>query len=351
MDTSKNYSLYSDNIEKAIKEFIINDNTLSLEVSKTSPTQYVYKVIKDGETGVITFYIKKSGLVSINIQGKTNLKQICEDCCDYVILQTAIPNSQKKSFSIKDCNLENYDYFKEDLLQSDGYTFTVKGVENKAIITEILTITDVDKGRVTTTLFANGTFMVQGNVTPLFVKVMTEAISWLMKTENAANVPDVINLENITNKFNTDINVLIPNLAVCNDTDNIILRMVMTSITLFNSGIIVDDYGCYTFGVLKALEGVLKLRLEIDLGMIDKLGDHFDWDPATHSHRIKSNVYDGNLHLKVAINKTYNYWKSKRHASFHADAQLATSDLYTYERAVEVGVKALECINEICDNW
>lgn len=350
MDSNKNYSLFSNQIEDMVSEYVANDTSLKLTISRPSASQHVYRIIRGEETGVITFYIKKTGLVSINIQGSERLAEECEKCCDYVIMKTAIPNSQKKSFSIKSCISENFEYLKADIEDQHGYSLNSKIVGNNSNISESILVADANGTKVTVMMYLNGTFLMQGNVTPVFVNVMTEAIKWLMNN-NATNLAEVISLENITNCFNTDINVLIPNLAVCNDTDNIISRMVLTSVTLFNSGVIVDDYGCYTFGMLKALEGVLKLRLAVDLGMIDKLGDHFHYDPATHSHRINTNVYDGDIHLKSAINKSYNYWKSKRHASFHADAQISVSTLYAYEQALEVGVKALDCINEICDNW
>ena len=36
---------------------------------------------------------------------------------------------------------------------------------------------------------------------------------------------------------------------------------INTSINLANSAVKVDDYGCYTFGILKALDAVLRTRL------------------------------------------------------------------------------------------
>lgn len=111
------------------------------------------------------------------------------------------------------------------------------------------------------------------------------------------------------------------------------------------------DYGCYTFGVLKALEGVLKLRLSEDLGPIDKLGNHFYYDQPSHRHRVDTNAYDGMLELKKAINKGYNNWVSSRHSTFHADDQIATSTLLSYEQATVVFQDTLNCINAICDNW
>lgn len=349
MDRTKNYSLFTDGITDAVADFISKDKSLVWTVSNPTPTQYVYRISRGDENGVITFYIKKSGLVSINPQG--GLVDICNQCCDYVIDHASIPNSQRKSFSLKDCIVDNYDYFKEELSGLHKYTVSVKGTIENATIKEIIAVECTNHGKIVATLYKNGTFLMQGNVTPVFVGVMTEAIRWLLDANKASKVSDIILLDNITNVFSTDIDSLIPNLNVCGDTDNVILRMVMTSVSLFNSGVLVDDYGCYTFGILKALEGLLKMRLEVDLGLIDKLGSFFDYDDITHSHRIRSNVYDGNLPLKMAINKTYNYWNSRRHASFHADSQISTSTLYSYEDALAICVKGLECINDICDNW
>lgn len=349
MDKTKDYSLFADNIGDAVADFVDQDKSLSWTVNMPTATQHVYRITNGKETGVITFYFKKSGLVSINPQG--GLSEICDRCCDYVIRQTTIPNLQKKSFSIRGCLMDNYDYFKVELVEQHKFKVNVKPGSGNSVIKEGIIVEGGNRGKVTATLYSNGTFMIQGNVTPAFVEVMTEAVSWLLDADNADKVGNVISLENVTNMFSTDINVLIPNLSVCGDTDNVIMRMVMTSIALFNSGVIVDDYGCYTFGMLKALEGLLKLRLEIDYGVIDKLGDYFYYDTSSHSHRVSGSAYDSNIKLKMAISKTYNYWNSRRHSSFHADAQISTSTMYTYEDALAIGTKCLECINDVCNNW
>lgn len=349
METNKNYSLFSDQIEDAVAEYVAKDASLTFSKNKPIAKQVIYRLTKDGETGYVSFTIKKTGLVSINIQGK--LTEECEKCCDYVISKAAIPNAQKKSFTIRKCIKENFEYFKSELADQHKLTLSAKDTNANVNISECQIVSDTNDVKVTLTLFKNNTFLMQGNVTPLFINVMTEAISWLMDVKGSTSVVGAISLENITNTFNTDIHILVPNLAVCDDTDGVISRMIMTSVAMFNSGVIVDDYGCYTFGLLKALEGLLKLRLGLDLGMIDKLGDHFHFDTITSSHKLNTDVYNGTPHLKVAINKTYNYWKSKRHASFHADAQIAVSTMYSYEQALEVGMKALDCINEICNNW
>ena len=241
--------------------------------------------------------------------------------------------------------------FKEELVDTHKFIIVTRAATANPTIHEWFDVSDSNNCRVTCTLYGNGTFLLQGNVTPLYVTVMTEALRWLVDETKMSSLPDSITLNNTVSIYSENINDLIPQLPICGDTDGIIERMVSTSVRLFNSGIIVDDYGCYTFGVLKALEGVLKLRLSDDLGPIDKLGEHFYYDQSSHRHRIITTAYDGKLELKKAINKGYNNWVSSRHSTFHADDQIATSTLLSYEQATAVFQDTLNCINAICDNW
>lgn len=351
MDKNKDYSLYIDGIDDSVSNFVSKDATLKLSVQKPDATKAIYKIAQGKDIGVINVYIKKSGLVSITIQGAKSLNALCEQCCDSFIQQTAIPNSLRKNFKLRRIKIDDVELFKEELVDTHKFTIVARAATANPTIQEWFDVSDSNNCRVTCTLYGNGTFLLQGNVTPLYVTVMTEALRWLVDETKMSSLPDSISLNNTVSLYSEDIKCLIPQLPICGDTDGIIERMVLTSVRLFNSGIIVDDYGCYTFGVLKALEGVLKLRLSDDLGPIDKLGEHFYYDQPSHRHRIISTVYDGKLDLKKAINKGYNNWVSSRHSTFHADDQIATSTLLSYEQAIAVFQDTLNCINAICDNW
>lgn len=351
MDQKKNYSLYTDGIENAFNAFVSQDQSLSLAMNKPSDAITVYRITKGRATGTINVHFKKNGLVSMSIQGAPSMSVLCDKCCDDVIQRTSIPNSLRKNFTLRKANSDNLEFFKTELTDTHGLNINSRSANPTTHISESFDILNATGAKVVCTLYDNDTFLMQGNLTALYVTVMTEALRWIVNTDKVSNVTDIITLNNTTQLYSEDINSLIPNLSVCGDTDGVIERMVRTTVRLFNSGAIVEDYGCYTFGVLKALEGVLKLRLSDDLGPIDKLGNHYVYDPISHRHRITGTTYDSNIELKKALNKGYNEWVSSRHSSFHADDQISTTTLLSYEQAVEVFQKALDCINNICDNW
>lgn len=351
MDKNKYYSLNIVDIDDSVSYFVSKDATLKLSVQKPDSSKAVYKITKGKETGVINVYVKKNGLVSITIQGANRLSAICEQCCDSFIQQTAIPNSLRKNFTLRHSKTNDFEFFKEELVDKHKLKLTEKAATANNTIQEWFDVLDKNNCRVTCTLYTNGTFLLQGNVTSLFVAVMTEALRWLVDDNKISKLQDSITLNNTVSLYSEDINELIPHLSACGDNDGIIERMVLTSVRLFNSGVIVDDYGCYTFGVLKALEGVLKLKLSEDLGPIDKLGNHFYYEQTSHRHRVYTTAYDGKLELRNAINKGYNNWVSSRHSTFHADDQIVTSTILSYEQATEVFQNTLDCINAICDNW
>lgn len=351
MDQNKNYSLYVDGIEDAVNSFVSQDQSLSLTVTKPNATVTVCHLKKGKTTGILNFHFKKNGLVSMSIQGAPSMNTLCDKCCDDVIQRTAIPNSLRKNFTLRETKSDNLDYFKADLTDTHGLNIVSKASNPATHIRECFDVLTGTGVKVTCTIYDNDTFLMQGNVTTLYVTVMTEALRWLVNPEKINKITDVITFSNTTKLFPENINALIPNISVCGDTDGVINRMVLTTVRLFNSGVIVEDYGSFTFGVLKALEGVLKLKLSEDLGPIDKLGNHYVFDPVSRRHRIKHTLYDGDIELKKTLNKSYNEWVSSRHSSFHADDQISTSTLLSYEQAVEVFQKALECINSVCDNW
>lgn len=350
MDKTKDYSLYVDGIEEVVSEFVERDTTLKLEILRPDNDKMVCRISKGRATGVVNIYKKKNGLVSLTVQGAKGLQDVCESCCDQIIQRTAIPNSLRKSLTLRESAKDNIEYLKEELTNSYHLTITAKQTGG-AYVSEVFEVCDTAGVKVCCSFYNNGTFLLQGNVTPLYVTVMTEALRWLVTPEQTANISDLITLNNTTQIFSEEICELIPNLSVCGDTDGIIERMVKTSVSLFNSGIVVEDYGCYTFGVLKALEGVLKLRLSEDMGTIGTLGDHFHYDRPSRRHRINTTLYDDSIELKKAINKGYTCWASARNSSFHADEQIATSTILSYEQAIEIFNDALVSINEICNYW
>ncbi len=351
MDQKKNYSLYIDGIENAFIAFVSQDQSLCLTTNSPSDAITVYRITKGRATGIINVHYKKNGLVSMSIQGAASMTALCDKCCDDVIQRTSIPNSLRKNFTLREANSDNLEFFKTELADTHGLSINLKAANPITHITESFDVLNAAGVKVVCTIFDNDTFLMQGNITTLYVTVMTEALRWMVNPDKLSNVTDIISLQNTTQLFSEDINDLIPNLSVCGDTDGVIERMVRTTVRLFNSGVIVEDYGSYTFGVLKALEGVLKLRLSEDLGPIDKLGNYFVFDSVSHRHRISCSTYDGNIELKKALNKGYNEWVSSRHSTFHADDQISTTTLLSYEQSVEVFQKALDCINNVCDNW
>ena len=57
---------------------------------------------------------------------------------------------------------------------------------------------------------------------------------------------------------------------------SILEDFLKTSIALANSGVVVDDYGCYTFGIMKALDGLISKRLLEDAPDFKDYGTYFE---------------------------------------------------------------------------
>ena len=129
----------------------------------------------------------------------------------------------------------------------------------------------------------------------------------------------------------------------------------MTSIYLANSGVKVDDYGCYTFGILKALDALLTKCILENSSEFDNYGTYFEKEHNSNDkYRFIDGVitYNDNISLKYALEDGYTFFHRHRHTTFHIDkTAIETSRILDYDKAIEIIKDSLVIINRICKNW
>lgn len=351
MGKLKHYALDFDALEPTLVEFFqdkediqysfeqVNEFTQKVAVSKTNLKR----------PGLLIIY-NKQGLYCMDISGTPSLHGICADCRDFIIQHLQIPNAVRQTFSIKDvdpvlaaacivCLGENYTLSQEIGDVPDAKHFIV---------------TDTHRSSVSVICYDNGTVYVQGACTPLFLKVCTEVSKECRGIpENVVN--ELIKIAPLVQKrYEVDINSLVnnPQPLVVNNLD----VMVLSSVILANSAVAIFDFGPYAFGVLKAIEGLLALKLK---SYFDKDNDFFNkcfCDDGSGRQKLKATIHDFDAPehavLKSTLEDAYNFICNNRNTSFHVrKLNVPASRILTEEEALDIIDDGLDYINKLCDNW
>lgn len=267
-EMATNCSLYREKIPSAIKEFAA-EKGIEWSCTSNGDFQDTFKLTYDKANRFITIYYKKNGLTSISHQGSNKTSKLGEECCEYIISKTSLPDSIHKTFSIKNSNLKNYEYFKTEI----GNEHIVILNSNDTNVLERIKVKDDTGATITVTIYKNATLFFQGAITPLFVSLMNAALLWMLDDVDENN--SIIGLKNVSCNIESDVTKHIDHIEKLKPDGDVMIKMIESSLQLVNSGISVSDYGCYTFGVLKAIEGILKLRIQEDVYIFENFGDYF----------------------------------------------------------------------------
>lgn len=345
----EHYALDFDAIEPTIADFFSDKNGFEYSFEKVNDFTHKLSVSKENnkKPGILTIY-NKQGLYCFDVGGTPRLKELCSDCRDFVIQRLQISNAVRQTFSIKDVDAE----LTEACLVCLGENYTLSDEKGDVPDARHFIVSDNHRSSVSVTCYNNGTIYIQGAVTALFLKICTE-ISKECKEIPENVVGELMKIAPLVkNRYEVDINTLInnPQLLIDNNLD----VMVLSSVVLANSAAACYDFGPYAFGVLKAIEGLLALKLQA----------HFDkdTDPFTKCYRPdgsgkqKLHIHDFDAPEQAALKKTmedaYNFIVDNRNTSFHVKKlHVETSRILSEEEALDIIDEGLDYINELCNNW
>ena len=228
---------------------------------KTAGTAQRCVMTADGKTAMLNLYFNNDGTTTItptgsNIEISTVVKALIEKHC------TFSGSVQGQTFSIKKLP-------KEWSVKIIDYLKTLDGVVTEEISADHVPAHDsyVFTSRIgdklTVNLYKNGTLTLQGKPAYLF----GEAISFLFYC-NDISMDDIVNSINVfhnvnvkTREVRNDMEVLMP--RAYGNIDEMILKLLSPSISLRKVNIELEDYSCYTFPALRALEGYIKYLLRL----------------------------------------------------------------------------------------
>lgn len=108
-----NCSLYRDKIPEALQAFVEKEENVVYTQTTSRDDQDVFKITVDSSNCFINVYYKNNGLTSISYQSTKRLQDLGQRCVDYIIDHTSLPDSLHKTFTLRNANAEQYEYFKE----------------------------------------------------------------------------------------------------------------------------------------------------------------------------------------------------------------------------------------------
>lgn len=137
-------------------------------------------------------------------------------------------------------------------------------------------------------------------------------------------------------------------------------ELIKSSIQLVNSTIEIGDYSCILFGVLRAIEGIIELRMNQERKCIaskdDKLGNFFC--PRTDGsskfrYNNKFKEFDHKIRLKAPCEDAYSFYNKYRHPDFHVDilVPMTTYVIINKSDTADLLEDALKYIANILKYW
>lgn len=323
----KNLGIYTDPagladlIKAAGIELWDSFHFISLE-EKGNVTQCVFTA--DGKPSTLNFHSKSNGTTTMSPTGKNTefsnqLKEKVFELSDFKDTGEA----KSHTFTI---TKEWADKLIGFLDQLEGITKEHK--EHEASKLEQYKFMSGIGDRLNVNIYATGKVVLQGK--PAFL--YTEALSFLSYSPEVT-VKDVVEANN---KFHDiDVHVsetrkelkeLMPN--TYGAIDDTLFKILSPAISLRKYSCEIEDYSCYAFPALRALEGYLKHLFEMEeIRIGHNYGIKFGHDTKTNAFHLRERVVLDlkNPKIEVPLVEVYSYLNGNRHTLFHTEQMLITT--------------------------
>lgn len=347
---AKKYLLNIERIDDLVKEFTegIEGTSFNIKIEKTPYLKKQFVISSNDEIGYLNCHISK-GKVSFDIQGRDSVaKEICKQCMQHIIEEATIPSPDRKCLTIRDVEKTAWDNFVEEIKKEASYVVDERELSKVPSLVADYSVTDQYGAVLYLQYYSTGTVYAQGAISTLFVAFQTYLIAFLSPAPNS--VKDVfMSIENVEDdSFSNDLSQYFHHPEYIEGT--VLETLVRTSFAIANSGCILPDYGAMTYGIFKALEGLLYERLRKDIPALNSFSC-FKKDKTTGVVSMNTPQFDSKPHLKAALLHGYEFYCDNRNATFHVDEPLITTRILDKDEAIGLIVDTIDKMNDICDNW
>lgn len=296
-------------------------------------------ILADGKNATLLFYSRRDGSTTVTPTGKNteiseNIKEMLESNCKYSGKVDA------KCYTIKKVSKVWSEGLIEYLKEIEGVTFELIEKNNPPLNRYVFKSEIGDK--ITINLYKNGTLSIQGKPALLY----EDCISYLSYCDEVT-VNDIIKS---TNEFHEsdveikDVKYSIKELMPFSHDkiDNTIIKLISPSLVLKRINIELEDYTCYVFPVLRAMEGFIKLLLANKSISTCKESGKESFYGIFNLYSIcddKAKIINDSKYIAV-LEELYRYFKDNRHNRFHTNQIIESTTI------IESKVEADTIINE-----
>lgn len=309
------------------------------ELVKTG-NPYRCNIVADGKNAILDFYFNGDGTTTISPTGANTeisltIKTILEERCTYS------NDTEGKTYSFKGLPL-NWSNKLIEYLKTIVEAEPVFNKSEKQPVHDVYRFTSSIGDTLIINIYTNGTVTLQGKPAYLY----SEAISFLSYCESVS-VDDIVdtinNLHDVdikTEDVRSEMEVLLP--RSYENLDEMILKLLSPSISLRKIKMPLEDYSCYAFPALRALEGYIKYLFRMKSITIGHTFYRI-FDNGVLSADIASRLNDDIF--KQEVERLYMYLYNNRHAIFHAEQVLiGTTILEDKQEADEIVNNVLNLI-------
>lgn len=276
----------------------------------------------DGKTAILNLYFNNNGTTTItptgnNIEISSVIKALLEEMC------TFSGEAQGKTYSIRKLPREWAEKVVEYLKTLEGVTTEEYSIETVPVHASYIYTSKIGD-KLTINLYETGTLTLQGKPAYLY----GEAISFLSYCKDVSldDIIDSINsfhdVDVKTSDVRSDMEMLMP--RAYGNVDEMILKLLSPSISLRKVNIVLEDYSCYTFPALRALEGYIKYLFGIKNVTI---GNTFYGIFNGYALCPEVAVAIGDATYQSELERLFKYFKDHRHVTFHAEQILIGTKL------------------------
>lgn len=354
-EMSESQSVYID--RTSVNDFIINlgrklwGDQFKFEELAPIGNQHRCKFCVNDIQQNLDFYFKTDGSATLRVVGKSSIysKQLMNEI---------VANSFKNEHENSTCSFPH--------VSNDTYTKLIKYLqslekvqllEDKTIASPAhrhLKFSSCFGDKMVINYYNNGTLVFQGN--PAYILSQAMYFMTLMpdvsEEEITQRQKDIYQVAtNSVSQARAILKERIPN--AYDKLDDIILKILSPAISLSQSDLNVEEYSCYVFPVLKALEALLLDLLkqkEIfinpqkqNLGSVFVLNDSHTQHILSPANQIQVN----DIIYQQCLENIYNYFKQQRHTRFHANQILVlTTMIFRKEEADTIISDVLTIIDD-----
>ena len=193
--------------------------------------------------------------------------------------------------------------------------------------------------------------LIQGAVTKLLVDIVSECLE-VIPQANRLMLDKILPPDrNCRSSLDAKIEAHINNIEPIKGGK--IEKMIKTSLVLVNSGVVVEDYSCFSASILRALDATINGKISQVAGPVTSYGKYFEGSSACGYKIVeKNNPFPDDIELAQLLADAYTSSHTHRHPIAHTDHQnVETTRILTYEEAVMEVKDTLNFINRIYEKW